>query len=94
MVEVVFVIAALAFIIFVVALNLAVGSLRSRSMSWVAGPAAPTDAWGEEAASGLDGIFDVLAGRNPEAAGPRKRTGAGPVEAVAAIENLEERDRK
>jgi hypothetical protein len=39
-------------------------------------------------------MFGVLAGRNPEVATPRKRTGAGPVAAGAAIENLEDRDRK
>jgi hypothetical protein len=99
--EVLLVVAILAFIIVIVALNLAVGRLRSRfiswilgrvtrSMSWVTGPAAPTDAPGAEGPRG----FGVLAGRNPEVATPRKRTGAGPVAAGAAIENLEDRDRK
>ena len=103
--EVLLVVAILAFIIVIVALNLAVGRLRSRyiswilgrvtrSMSWVTGPAAPTDAPGAEGPRGFDGMFGVLAGRNPEVATPRKRTGAGPVAAGAAIENLEDRDRK
>ena len=105
-VEAVFVIAGLAFVVFLVAMYLLAATLRARVLSWVLGRVRRSMSWIGQGkpltGQGLEeerfdrrGLFDAMGGRSEtDAAVPRKRTRTGPTVAGPAVENYQDRDRK